>query len=96
MTSRIVRCLGVSPESADRAVRPRSPSGVSLSLIRTNVAASSAEIKHVFEACRDVAPVAAAKVVGGVPYRLRRVQHFDHMFGIRTHYRLDFEQVIDN
>jgi hypothetical protein len=28
-------------------------------------------------------------------YRLQRVQQFDHMFGIRTHYRLRFEQVID-
>jgi hypothetical protein len=28
-------------------------------------------------------------------YRLQRVQQFDHMFGIRTHYRLCFEQVID-
>jgi hypothetical protein len=35
------------------------------------------------------------EVVGGVSYRLLRVQQFDHMFGIRTHYRLCFEQVID-
>ena len=35
------------------------------------------------------------KVVGGLSYRLLRVQQFDHMFGIRTHYRLRFEQVID-
>ena len=35
------------------------------------------------------------KVVGGVSYGLLRVQQFDHMFGIRTHYRLCFEQVID-
>jgi hypothetical protein len=35
------------------------------------------------------------KVVGGVSYRLPCVQQFDHMFGIRTHYRLRFEQVID-
>jgi hypothetical protein len=35
------------------------------------------------------------KVVGGAAYRLLRVQQFDHMFGIRTHYRLRFEQMID-
>ena len=35
------------------------------------------------------------KVVGGVSYRLLGVQQFDHMFGIRTHYRLRFERVID-
>ena len=35
------------------------------------------------------------EVVGGPSYGLRHVQQFDHMFGIRTHYRLLFEQVID-
>jgi hypothetical protein len=39
--------------------------------------------------------VRLGKVVGGVSYRLLRVQQFDHMFGIRTHYRLRFEQMID-
>jgi hypothetical protein len=28
------------------------------------------------------------KTVGAPFYRLQRVQQFDHMFGIRTHYRL--------
>ena len=95
MTSRIVRCRCVSPESPDRALRSGSPPGESLSLIRTNVARSSLDIKHVFEACRIFTRVTARKVVGGVAYRLLRVQQFDHMFGIRTHYRLCFEQVID-
>ena len=95
MTSRIVRCRWVSPESPDRALRPGSASGVSLSLIRTNVAASHLDIKHVFEACRLFTAAVAQKVVGAMPYRLLRVQQFDHMFGIRTHYRLRFEQVID-
>jgi hypothetical protein len=95
MTSRMVRCRCVSAESADRELRSRSPPGVSLSLIRTNVAPSRPDFKHVFEACLDVAPVAAAKVVGGAFYRRLCVQQFDHMFGIRTYYRLRFEQVID-
>ena len=95
MTSRIVRWRSVSPESADRALRSGSLPGVSLSLIWTNVAALSFDIKHVFEVCRGVALAAAAKVVGAVSYRLLRVQQFDHMFGIRTRYRLCFEQVID-
>jgi hypothetical protein len=95
MTSRIVRCRSVSPESPDRALRADSESGVSLSLIRTNVAASGPDIKHVFEACRVPVDVAGRKVVGAVSYRLLCVQQFDHMFGIRTHYRLCFEQVID-
>src|SRR6516225_4802297 len=56
MTSRIVRCRCVSPESPDRALRSGSPPGESLSLIRTNVARSSLDIKHVFEACRHFYP----------------------------------------
>ena len=35
------------------------------------------------------------ELVGAAFYRFWRVQQFDHMFGIRTHYRLCFEQVID-
>src|SRR5581483_8374018 len=52
MTSKIVRCRSVSTESAGRALRSGPAPWVSLSLIWTNVAALSINIKHVFEACR--------------------------------------------
>src|SRR5271170_3769826 len=56
ITSRMVRWRGVSVDSADREGRSDSASGVSLSLIRPNVAAFWGDIKHVFEVCR-VLPV---------------------------------------
>src|SRR5271156_6693938 len=88
ITSRMVRWRGVSVDSVAREGRSESASGVSLSLIRPNVAAFDRYIKHVFEACR-VSPVRRSpKAVGAAFYRLQRVQQFDHMFGIRTYYRL--------
>src|ERR1700761_2291681 len=95
ITSRMVRWRGVSVDSADRKGRSESASGVSLSLIRPNVAPLRRDIKHVFEVCRVLLVQGSSKPVGAPFYRLRRVQQFDHMFGIRTHYRLCFEQVID-
>jgi hypothetical protein len=35
------------------------------------------------------------KVVSARSYGFGHAQQFDHMFGIRTHYRLCFEQVIE-
>src|ERR1700733_9341797 len=96
ITSKMVRWRGVSADSADRGARSDSTSGVSLSLIRTNVATFCLYIKHVFEVCRDLPRQTPGKSVGGRPYRHQRVQQFDHMFGFRTHYRLLFEQVIDH
>jgi hypothetical protein len=52
MTSKIVRCRGVSTESADREERSGSASGVSLSVIRANVVVFRRDFKHVFDACR--------------------------------------------
>src|SRR6201996_5616711 len=95
ITSRMVRCRGVSVDSADREGRSESASGVLLSLIWPNVAGFRQDIKHVFEVCRVLLVRRPAKAVGGGFYRLHRVQQFDHMFGFRTHYRLCFEQVID-
>src|ERR1700743_2309266 len=95
ITSRMVRWRGVSVDSVDREGRSVSASRVSLSLIRPNVAAFRQYIKHVFEVCRVLLVQGSSKPVGAPFYRLRRVQQFDHMFGIRTHYRLCFEQVID-
>ena len=79
-----------------RRARLEPASGVSLSLIRPNVAATRPDIKHVFDACRSFAPCRRQELVGTAFYGLQRVQQFDHMFGIRTHYRLFFEQVIDH
>jgi hypothetical protein len=90
-----VRWRGVSTVSEGRTARSETAPGVSLSLIRTNVAAFCLDIKHVFEVSRGLTCREATKVVGGSIYGLRRVQQFDHMFGFRTHYRLLFEQVID-
>src|ERR1700733_14580361 len=95
ITSRMVRWRGVRVDSVDREGRSESASRVSLSLIRPNVAAFRQDIKHVFEVCRVSLVQRSSKAVGARFYRLRRVQQFDHMFGIRTHYRLCFEQVIE-
>jgi hypothetical protein len=96
ITSRMVRWRGVRTDSAGREGRSESAALVSLSLIRPNVAAFGLDFKHVFEACRVLAVRRSPKAVGVAIYRLQRVQQFDHMFGIRTHYRLLFEQVIDH
>jgi hypothetical protein len=51
------------------------------------------KIKHVFEACRGGG--LRRGLVGASSYGLD-VQRFDHMFDIRTHYRLLFEQVSEH
>jgi hypothetical protein len=74
MTFKMARCRSVSSESEDRTLRPLSVFGGSLlSLIRPNLAAIRANIKHVFEACRGVlvwagraAGVTYPEVVGAV------------------------------
>src|SRR3984885_5419828 len=93
--SRMVRWRGVRVDSVDREGRSESASRVSLSLIWPNVAAFRPDIKHVFEVCRVLLVRGSPKAVGAAFYRFRRVQQFDHMFDIRTQYRLCFEQVID-
>src|ERR1700710_630126 len=57
----MVRWRGVSTASAGRTARSETALGVSLSLIRTNVAAFCLDIKHVFEACRGLTCPEAAK-----------------------------------
>jgi hypothetical protein len=56
MTSKIVRCRGVSTESADREGRSGPALGLSLSIIRGNVVVFSRDFKHVFDACRIFPP----------------------------------------
>src|SRR5947209_1686951 len=57
----MVRWRGVSTDSAGRTARAESALGVSLSLIRTNVAAFSLIFKHVFEVCRGSELTSAAE-----------------------------------